>query len=207
MYGSAIPKPPLLAVKLAAPATCTEPVEPIGPAAVSVSVPDTLVVVNCTPPALFRSTLPAVRPMMLKSVSGPLMVTLPVPTPMVAVPPTVTAPEAPRLPVGLVTLAAELAVMLRAPVIAVSPREMAPAAALPVVPFCAMLRLAAEIFPAAMVPAVPVPMVMDTVPLPALIEPVLSKTALPDARSPLIAPGSLALKTMLPLFEMTSALT
>ena len=142
MYGSPTPKPPLLAVKVVVPATCTDPVEAIGPSVDSLSVPETLVVANSTALVSFSVTLPAVRPMMLKSVCGPLMVTLPAPTLMLAVPRTTTLPALPVVPSVLVTLVSELAVIVRLPVRSVSPKSMAPLTAPPVGPFCAIVRFA-----------------------------------------------------------------
>src|ERR1700683_3191070 len=56
-------------------------------------------------------------------------------------------------------------------------------------------------------PAVPIFMVIVTLPLPASMMLLLLKTAMPARRSIAVAPGSLALKLMLPLSEITLALT
>src|ERR1700683_4988929 len=56
-------------------------------------------------------------------------------------------------------------------------------------------------------PAVPIFMVIVTLPLPASMMLLLVKTAMPATRSAVVAPGSLALKIMLALSEITLALT
>src|SRR5580658_11124502 len=104
-----MPKLLPVAVNEAAPVTCTEPVDPIGPTAAAVRLPDTLVVPKAREDRLFSVTLPAVRLTVLKAVPALTSVTSPVPTLMLVVPVTLT------LPLVLVTLRAELAVIVKLP--------------------------------------------------------------------------------------------
>ena len=164
---------------------------------------------NCIALVSFSVTLPAVTPITLKSVFGPLMVIEPVPTLMVVVPRTITAPDAPWAPSTLVTFVGVLAAMVRLPVRSVSPKSMAPLTAPPVGPFCVIDREPAEMCPALMPPVAPakVPMVMETLPLPASITLLLAKVAVPLRRSAPTAFASLTLKVTLALSEITLAFT
>src|ERR1700686_924642 len=115
-----MPKLLPVAVRVAAPAPCPEPVEPIGPIAVAVRLPDTLVVPKEREDRLFSITLPAVKLTVLNAVPALTMVTSPVPTLMFAEPVTLT------LPLLFVTLRAESAVIVRSPRMLLWPKAIAP---------------------------------------------------------------------------------